>query len=912
MPDWRQEVLRRLAPLNLDPIRRDEIAEELCQHLDDRYSEVIERLGEEGARSATLAELDTSDLLAKELQRIERLPKRPAPIIGAGRKHMFLGLPHDLRYALRVLRKNPTFTLIASTTLALGIGASTAIFSVVNAVLLRPLPYAQPERLVMVEDSLPSVGFPRAGLSEIEYVTLRNESSSLENVALGNSRTLTLTGGSEPERVIAGVVSSNYFDVLGTRVQAGRGFAQGEDLAENSNVAVLSHSLWLRRFSGDQAAIGNSLTLNGNDYLIVGVLPAQFKSPLEIQGGVSCDVWITYGFTLSNLNRGSHFLSVIGRLREGITPERALAETETIMSRVVRDNPTYYPTGRNFSNIITPLTENIVGSFRSTLLIVLGAVLTVLLIATVNVANLLLARGESRHKEIAIRLALGARRSRIVIQLLVESLVLAVFGGTAGLLLAQGALDALISINPGNLPRIEETSLDSNVLLFTAAVSLITALGFGIAPALHSVGLDLNSTLKEGGRSSIARAAGGLMRKGLVVAEMALAIVLLVGSGLLIRSFQNLRSVDTGFNPKRLLTMRLSPSPITYSTASQVVGLYERINQAVSSLPAVDSAAVVDVLPISGNNNDTILQIDGRPFDPSLTNIDTDYRAFSPAYSEVMGLRLTSGRGLADTDREDSLPVALINETLARRQWPSEDPLGKRLRLLDAPPTEATTPYLTVVGVMADSKNHSLSEEVRQEISIPFRQAAGSLGGIRIGRSMSLVVRTSSDPAALVGPIRQRIFEIDRSIPITQIRTMEEMIDMSMLQPRFNTILLSILAAVALGLGAVGIYGVISCTVAERTHELGLRMALGAQSRDVVGLVLRQGMKLVGLGIVLGVTCAFGLTRIMSGLLFGVTATDPVTFVAIPFLLSGVALLACLVPARRATRMDPLTALRCE
>jgi putative ABC transport system permease protein len=819
----------------------------------------------------------------------------------------------DLQYGIRMLRKNLSFTAVVVLIIGLGVGANTAIFSVVQAVLLRPLPYEKPERLVTVIDSLPSIGFPRAGLSQLEYIRLRDESRSFAHVAVGNGASFTLTGAGEPERVPSAVVSSNFFEALGVRVAVGRNFQREEDLAGKNNVVVLSHGFWQRRLAASPSTIGDSLTLNGRSFTIIGVLPPDFKSPLEIQSGSRIELWVPFGFTLTNLNRGSHGLNVIARLRDDTAFEQAQAETSAIIGRVIQDNASFYPPGGgDFRTFLTPLHTNIVGDVRRALLVLLGAVAAVLLIACANVANLLLARGESRQKEMAVRAALGASRFRIVKQLLAESLLLAVIGGGLGLLLARWGLDGLIAINPGTLPRLEEISLDRRVLLFTLLVSLVTGLVFGLAPAWHAVKFDLHSMLKEGRRTSGAPTGRSLLRKTLVVAEMALALVLLVGAGLLIRSFWQLQRVNTGFNPERLLTMQLSPPASAYQNNQQVVSLYEKFTAQIGTLPGVQSVAVADTVPISGSNSDTIMQIEGRPFDPSLTNISTDFRAVSPAYFRTMGVRLMNGRYFADSDQEGSVLVAIINQTLASKQWPNQDPLGQRLRLLDAPPDLATTPYLTIVGVVGDAKNRALSADTRQEVYLPLRQQAASLGTMGPRRTLSLGVRTTGDPTSLTNAIRQEVWAIDRNIPITQVRTMEQIMAAAVVQPRFYMLLLGIFAAVALGLGAVGIYGVIAYSVAQRTHEIGIRMALGAQTADVLKLVVGQGMRLALTGVGLGLISALALTRLMKSLLFGVSATDPVTFAAIALLLTGVALLACYLPARRATKVDPGVALRYE
>jgi putative ABC transport system permease protein len=818
-------------------------------------------------------------------------------------------LIYDLRFAARVLRRRPGFTIVAVITLALGIGANTAIFSVVNAVLLRPLPYTEPDRLVMAYDSFPD--FPRDGLSEFEYMTLRNGSKSFKDISISNGASLTLTGSGEPERVQAAVVSSNYFDMLGVSVAVGRGFAPDEDLTGKNNTVILSNAFWKRRFSGEAQAVGQPIRLNDRDYTIAGVLPSDFRSPIELQFGTSAGVWLGYGFDPGNLNRGSHGLITIARLQDGVAIDRAQQELKTIIGSVVADNSSYYPKDGSFSSYLVPLHDALVGDVRPALMVLLCAVATVLLIACANVANLLLARGEARQKEIAVRTAIGARRWHIMRQLLAESLVLAVAGGALGLLLARWGLDALTAISPGNIPRIDEIGLDSRVGLFTLAVSLMTGVIFGLAPAFQASKTDLNSALKEGGRAS-GDASRGRLRQTLVVVEVAMALVLLTGAGLLLRSFWRLQRVATGFGAEHVLTMRLSPLASSYQNNDQVSAMYERLMQDVKSLPGVQSAAVTDRIPMGGGNGDTIMQIDGRPFELETARYNTDFRVVSPEYFEAMRIRLIAGRYFSESDKPGAGKVAIINETLARRQWPDQDPIGKRLRLLDAPPERATSEYMEIVGTVADAKNRSLTGETRQDVYVPLRQQAVSMGGLGPSVSMGLVVRTAVEPASLTNAIREKISSIDRNIPITQVRTMEQVLANAVVQPRFNTIVLGAFAAAALCLGAIGIYGVVSYSMARRTREIGLRMALGAQTRDVLSLVLREGMSVVLVGVAIGLAGALALSRVMTGLLFGVTATDPWTFVAIPLTLIAVALAACWIPARRAVRVDPMVALRYE
>jgi putative ABC transport system permease protein len=816
----------------------------------------------------------------------------------------------DLRYAVRMLLKDRVSTLVAIVTLAVGIGANTTIFSVVNTVLLRPLPYADPDRLVFVYDSAPGFGIPKFGLMAAEFLRLREEARSLERVALYTSTTLTLTGAGEPERVSSGKASGDFFTVLGEPLALGRSFRVEEEPQGQGDVVILSHGFWQRKFATNPAALGQALTLDGRSHTIIGVLKPTFKSPLELQAEREVELWIPAGYELAN-PCCSHGLNVIARLSAGQTLEQARAETSAIIAGVMKDYQEAYPKDGSSQTFITPLSHEIVGDLRGALWVLLAAVAFVLLIACANVANLLLARGETRVSEIAIRTALGAGPARIIRQLLVESLFLAMIGGGLGLLLSVWGVRLLPALGAENIPRLRETTLDARVLGFTMVMSLLTGVVFGLAPAFQAVKFDLHTALKEGGRTSASPKGGSRLRRVLVVTEVALSLVLLVGAGLLIRSFWLLQHVETGFKAERLLTMRLYPPASTYTDDGRVALLYETLQQRVRSLPGVKDSAVASGVPIGDRNGATVMQTEGQPFELNPLNT-AEWRVVSPDYFRTLGARLLRGRFLEDSDQEQSPSVTVINETLADAHWPDEDPLGRRIRLLNRAPERATTVFLTVVGVVADVKNGGLTEAARQEVYVPMRQRAAAIDGMGFAQQMSLVVRSSPEPMNLVNAIRQEVWAIDRNVPITSVRTMDQILATVTVQPLFNTILLGTFAAVALLLAAVGIYGVLSYTVTQRTHEIGIRMALGARSRDVLKLVVSQGMRLALLGVALGLAASFGLTRLMSKLLFGVGATDPLTFVGIALLLMSVALVACYIPARRATRVDPLAALRHE
>jgi putative ABC transport system permease protein len=818
----------------------------------------------------------------------------------------------DLRYAARMLLKRPGFTIIAVLTLALGIGANTAIFSVVNAVLLRPLPYPEPDRLVFIYNTTKNL-YSKFGLIEAEFLRLRDQARSLELVSLYTPITITLTGMGEAERISAGTASGDLFKALGAQMALGRTFKLEEEPAGRDNVVILSHDFWQRSFSADPGVLGRALTLNERSYTIVGVLPQGFKSPLELQADQPVELWLPPGYNPSN-PCCSHGLSVIARLREGQTIEQARADIKAIIAGVMKEYPGGYSWDVSKRTLLEPLTSEIVGDMRHPLWVLLAAVAFVLLIACANVSNLLLARNETRASEIAIRTALGAGRARIVRQLLVESLLLAIIGGGFGLLLALWGLEVLPALGVEKIPRLREIALDRWVLGFTLVMSLLTVVIFALAPAFQAVKFDLQAALKEGRRTSAVGKSRRRLRNALVVTEVALSLVLLAGAGLLIRSFWRLQQVETGLRAEYLLTMRLFPPESAYPGDLQVAAFYENLLQRVRSLPGVTDAAAASGVPIGEGNTATETQIEGLR-DPSdlVRSRIAEFRVVSPGYFRTMGIRLVRGRLLENSDQELSAPVAVINETMARAYWPNGDALGRRFRLLDkVDPKDSRTVFLTVVGIVADVKNNGLTKKVPREAYVTMRQRTVAIAAMGAARRMTLAVRTSVEPMNLAAAIRQEVSALDRNVPITEVRTMEQILARATAQPRFNTILLGIFAAVALALAGVGIYGVLSYAVTQRTHEVGIRIALGARRGDVVRLVVGQGMLLTLLGVAIGLSASFALTRLMEGLLYQVSATDPWTFALVALLLTGVALVACYIPARRAAKVDPMAALRVE
>ncbi len=889
MADWKDEIRKRLANLNLSPVREAEIVEELAQHLEDRYRELLSGgATEEEAYRAALAELSGGHLLMEELRRVERpVPQEPV-VLGARRRNMITDLWQDLRYGARLLMQKPGFTLIAVITLALGIGANTALFSVVNAVLLRALPYPQSERLVVLWQGGQRGELGQMPVSPPELMDYRAEQQAFEHLAAHVLADANLSGSGEPERLRAAVVSADWFAVLGTPPLVGRTFLPEEHQPGRNNSVVLSYGLWQRRFGGDAEVLGGSVVLNGRARTVAGVMPASFRFPVE------ADLWLPLALTpeqLSPAGRPRHFLTAIARCKSGVTLAQAQEDVRAIAGR--------FPGGMNAR--LVSLHDELIGQVKAPLYILLAAVVFVLLIACANVGNLLLARATRRQTEMAIRQALGASRSRLLRQLVTESLLLTLAGGVLGVLLAVWSKDLLVTLVAEVLPRADEIKLDAQVLTFALGLSLLTGLLFGLVPAWQSSRPNLNETLKlgapGGGGSSRGRA-----RSLLVVSEIALALLLLAGAGLLLRSFHRLSQVDPGFNPAQVLTADMSLPFARYNTDAKRAAFYQELVPRLAALPGVEAAGIVSDLPLSGMNADSSYTHDAIPPEQQRRSPPSaDYRHCSPQYFSAIGIPLLRGRAFAEHDTPGAQPVAIVNETLARRIWPNEDALGKRIAFF-AP--EGLEPWRVIVGVVGDVKHHGLNMETRPEIYIPHAQAPTG--------TMTLVLRTTGDPLALVTSVRNTVRALDADQPLFNLRRLERLRDDSIAPQRLQTLLLVLFAAVALLLSALGIYGVIAYAVSQRTHELGIRLALGAQRGDMLRLIVKQGMRLALLGVALGLLASFALTRLMENLLFGVSATDPLTFILITMLLLGVALLACLVPARRATKVDPMVALRYE
>jgi putative ABC transport system permease protein len=798
----------------------------------------------------------------------------------------------DIRFGLRTLARNPGTTLAALLALALGIGANTAIFSVVSGVMLEPLPYPEPDELMFVLEKNPELGFPRFSVSPHNFEDWRRESRSFTGlVAIDNTR-MNLTGGDQPESVQGVRVSADFFRVLGKEPVRGRGFRREEERLGSHRVAVISHGLWQRRFGSEPSAVGATLRLDGEPYTIVGIAPPGFDFPQER------DLWVPLAFDMAQENRGGHYLLVLGRLADRVSEEQAQAEMDGIAARIARAYPDVQ-TGWGVE--IVPLRELIVEDVRPALLILLVFVSFVLLIACANVANLLLARVASRERELAVRTALGAGRARLVRQMLTETMVLFLAGGALGLLLAFWGIRALLALDPDGIPRAQEIGLDGRVLAFTLLVSLLTGLLFGLVPALSAAGRQLAESLKEGGRAMAGGVRGRLMRNLLVLGQVALTLVLLVGAGLLIQSFSRLQAVDPGFRPEGVLTARVALPPAEYAEPARQIAFHQHLLERLQGLPGVESAATIFPLPLGESNMVLAFTVEGRPAPPPNEVPNTNVRGVSPDYFRVLGIALRQGRVFTHQDVQGSLPVVVVNETMAKKIWPGESPLGKRITFGDpAQPGD----WLTVVGVVADVRHQALNEEPGSEAYWPQYQQPFA--------DASLVLRTSRDPASLADGVRQAVRSLDPNLPVDQIRTMEDRVAQSLAQSRFKMVLLTLFAGLALVLAAVGLYGVVSYSVAQRTHEIGIRMALGAERRNVLRLVVRQGMVVVLIGVAVGLAGAWYASRFLAGQVYGVSAKDPVTFLAVPLVLLAVALLANYLPARRATQVDPLVALRQE
>jgi putative ABC transport system permease protein len=893
MINWKHEISKRLSSLNLDPAREQEIVDELAQHLEDRYEElIVGGAADHEAFSAAISELSDSELLRRELKLVESKISREPVVLGIGKRKIMEDLWQDLRYGLRSMRRNPAFTSIALITLALGIGANTAIFSVVNGVLLRPLSYPEPDRLMMVNAISLQGSQGKTPLCQADFLDWNAQNQVFANIAGFSTNRFNYTGGETPERIDGAWVTADFFATLGVQPALGRTFLTGEDIPGSTQTVVISDGFWRKYLASDPNVIDRQITLNLRPFTIIGVMPSGFSFPDK-----ETQFWAAE--RLNPKRRGPYYIFGIGRLRPGATPEQARTEMDVI-ARQVQDQ--IKSPARDWTWTSVPLTENVVGKIRPVLLLLFAAVSFVLLIACANIANLLLVRATSRSREIAVRLALGASRGRLLRQLLTESLLLAAGGAAVGLPLAIWGLRLLISLSPTDFPRLNEINIDLRVLGFTLIAAALCGLIFGLAPALQSSRINLNETLKEGGRSGLDNATGRRLRNALVIAEVAFSLILLVGAGLMIKSFLTLQSVSPGFNPERILTMHLTLPRAKYDT-DEKVNLYNRqLLEQLTALPGVEEAGLSISIPPNNLDISDSFTIEGKPWPEGSTPPFVPLVMISPGYFATIGVPLLQGRPFNENDKLGSPGVVIINQILAEQYFPGESPIGKRLKI--GGPERPKNGWMEIVGLVGDVKYSGLESKPEPSYYLPLEQ--------NVWGASYLAIRTASNPTSLTSAIRKQIWDIDRDIPIANLATMDQLLRESIAQPRFRSFLLGVFAVLALLLASIGTYGVISYSVTQRTHEIGIRMAMGAKARDVMMLVIKRGMAVTLIGVAIGVLGSLALTRLIESLLFQVSTTDLTTFVGVAGLLIAVALLACWIPARRASRVDPMTALRCE
>ena len=887
--NWLRVFIHRLRGMFMKGKLEREMEEEIRSHLEMQIEE-HERQGmnPEEARYAALRKFGGVEQVKENYRHRRSLPVLETTL-------------QDLRYAARTLRKSPVFAVISIFTLALGIGANTAIFSVVNELLLRPLPYRDAERLVMLWESPPERTRQNSA-SRANFRSWREQSKSFEAMAAFSDQRINLTGAGDPEEVSVQLTTPELFRVLGVEPILGRGLTPEDAQAGAPKVAVLSYGLWQRRFGGDPQMIGKTITLNGLPITVVGIMPAGFQWHIRKSSstGRPAEIWSVLDMPTEGEGaiRG-RFLSVVARLKPGVSLEQAESEMKTLAVRLEQDAPKY---NKGWSVDVTPLREQFVGNVRPALLILLGAVGFVLLIACANVANLLLARAAAREKEIALRAALGAGRLRIIRQLLTESVLLALLGSLLGLGFAWWGIQALTAISPRDLVNLEGVGLNLTVLAWTLAVSVLIGIIFGVAPALEASRLNLNDALKEGGKGYGGQSARSRRLRGaFVVIEVALALVLLVGAGLLMKSFARLQNVDTGYDAQNVLTMVVRLPRRKYKEDQQIVAFFRQAKERIRTLPGVRTVGMVNYLPFYGGpGTATSFAIEGRPEPPPGQEPSTEVRVTDADYFGTLGIPLLRGRNFTEIEANEARHVVLINEEMARQHFAGEDPLGKRVtvEMSDEPvPTE-------IIGIVGDVKYDSLKDEAGPTVYFPSPELTYPF--------MTLVIRTDNDPAQMAPAVQRELRAIDPDQPVSDVRTMGQVMADTVSRARFNTLLLGLFAGLATLLAAVGIFGVMNYSVTLRTREIGIRIALGAQPGRVLLLILRQGLLLALVGIGIGLTGALALTRVMSSLLFGVDTTDPATFAAIVLLLSVVSLIACYIPARRATRIDPMIALRYE
>ena len=905
MLEWKPEILRRLAPLKLSPAREGEIAEEIAQHLEDRYYELLATGQSEDAAFRTVIDELKGEDLARSLQPVESDLYREPVVLGKGSSNLFAGILQDIHYAFRVMRKSPGFTAVAVLTLALGIGANTAIFSIVNGVLLNPLPFPHPQELTVLYQH--TTNFEKFSISYPNFLDWQRTNSTFASMAAYRHEDFNITGSGEPERVRGGMVSAEFFPILGVKPLLGRLFGRDEDRRGAAPAALLAEGFWQRRFGSARDIIGKQIIMNGDAYTIVGVIPASFHFRAFNFDGIK-DVYVPVSQTKDPFfyHRDVHNgMDAIGRLKPGVS----LAAAQADMAQITRHLAAAYPNAdKGTGATVTPLRDELVHEVRPYLWLLLGAVGFVLLIACVNVGNLQLARSTGRAHEFAIRCALGADRWRVVRQLLTESVALGLAGGALGACVAAWGTQAAIRLLPEALPRAEDVGLDGHVLGFTFAISILAAVAFGLVPGLKMSRSGFQETLKDGGRG--ASAARQRAQSVFVVGEMALALVLLTGAGLMIRTLARLWSVNPGFNPQNVLVFEVTLAPSLGTNAATTRSALRELSQALRAIPGVQATSVTGgAVPMSGDD-ELPFWIDGRTKPATVGEMNQTLSYFvEPGYLEAMQIPLLRGRFVAATDDEHSPQVIVIDENFARKYFPGQDPTGRRIHLaiINMDPE--------IVGVVGHVKHWGLDLEadrhpLQEQIYSPFLQIPDAVwsGPPQAG----VVLRSAGSPLGMVRAVREAIVKLNNQNVMYEATTMEAIIAESLAARRFSMILLSIFATLALLLSSIGIYGVISYVVGQRTREIGIRIALGAQRGTVLRLMLGEGMKMAMIGIVVGTVAAAGLTRLMSQLIYGVSAADPVTFAAVIIILTTVAFAACSVPARRAMRVDPMVALRCE
>jgi predicted permease len=883
-----------------------ELAEEMRQHVELKARKnMAAGMAEEEARYAAQRQLGNATLLEEEGHATRGFP----------RMETFL---QDVRYGVRMLRKNRGFALVAVLTLALGIGANAAIFSIVYGVLLKPLSYSGGERTLRIWQAVPSSGFTQLGMTQAQLVRLREQSGSLEAVGAYVYRQVTLTNQENAERIRSAFVSAGVFESLGAQPALGRSFQPGDEEPARSQVTVLSYMTWQQRFAGDNNVLGRTMKLNGNLYTIIGVMPAGFRLPEDSGGAQSVEVWNAMPIDTANLNWGSYSFNPVVRMKPGIDLARATSEIQTVFARVRQERPSSAINDPGYSIQVLRLQDDLVSPVRTALWVLLGAVTAVLLIVCANVASLLLARSVTRQKEMAVRSALGASRLRLARQMLTESVLLALLGGAAGLGLAALSLRLILRMAASQVPRLNEVTLNVPVLLFTLAISVIAALFFGMAPAMQAMRQNLNSSLRDQGQGVSSGSAKHRLQRLLTVGEVAMALVLVISAGLLLRSLNRLLAINPGFDPGNVLTAQINLPATQYIDGAHAAGFYDQLIQRVRALPGVTSVAAIGGLPLTGSGGDTVFQIEGRPegAGPTDSGAHPATNAFGHFYYwpvtanffSTMRIPLLRGRAIQDSDTAASPPVILINETMARSFFPQGDAVGKRVRLFFS--DTKTGPWVQIVGVVGNIPLRQLNEEAQPEAYVPSVQSAVTADWNSPVRTM--VVRSTADPMTLINSLRAEVSALDRGVPVSLLQTMDQLLDQSVAQPRFNVVLLGVFAAVSLVLAAIGIYGILSNGVRARTQEIGIRMALGAEKSAVLRLVVGQGIRLALLGVVVGLVAAVLCTRFLSGMLYQIRPLDVGTFAGVSLGLLVVAALASYVPARRAAKVDPIIALRHE